>query len=102
MFELTEKQLAHYTIQRRLAHGGMSEVFLAYDEKKQCNVAIKVVNRSDEDYFARFQSELKILSTLLHPHILPVFEFGEHGHWHYCVMPYIEHGTLREYMQQKS
>ncbi len=101
MFELTEKQLAHYTIQRRLAHGGMSEVFLAYDEKKQCNVAIKVVNRSDEDYFAHFQSELKILSTLLHPHILPVFEFGEHGHWHYCVMPYIEHGTLREYIQQK-
>src|SRR5256885_7308665 len=31
-----------------------------------------------------------------HEHILPIIESGVHGSWHYCVMPYIERGTLRE------
>ena len=55
MFELNEKNLAHYTIQRRLAQGGMSQVFLAYDEHEKRNVAIKVVNRCEDDYVVRFR-----------------------------------------------
>jgi len=54
MFELNEKNLAHYTIQRRLAQGGMSQVFLAYDEHEKRDVAIKVVNRCEDDYVVRF------------------------------------------------
>jgi serine/threonine protein kinase len=96
MLELKEKTLAHYTIQRRLALGGMSQVFLANDELNQRSVAIKVVNCSEEEYVVRFQREVKTLCALKHPHILPVLEYGEHGSWYYCVMPYIEHGTLRE------
>src|SRR6266699_6058005 len=101
MLELNEKKLAHYTIQRRLAQGGMSQVFLAYDELNQRSVAIKVVNCSEDDYVVRFRREVKMLGTLKHPHILPVFEYGEHGSWYYCVMPYIEHGTLRERLHTK-
>src|SRR5947209_2349625 len=96
MLELEEKALAHYTIQRRLARGGMSEVYLAYDERMQRTVAIKVVNRSEDNYFMRFQREVKTLSALTHEHILPIIESGEHGSWYYCVMPYIGNGTLRE------
>ncbi|GAC1381039.1 MAG: hypothetical protein NVS4B7_06540 [Ktedonobacteraceae bacterium] len=100
MLELQEKQLAHYTIQRRLAKGGMSEVYLAYDEQVQRPVAIKVVHCSQDDYFMRFQREVKTLSTLKHEHILPIIEYGKHGAWHYYVMPYIEHGTLRNRIAQ--
>jgi serine/threonine protein kinase len=96
MQDLEEKRLAHYTIQRRLARGGMSQVYLAFDEHTQQNVAIKVVHCSEDDYFVRFQREVKTLSALSHEHILPVIESGVHGSWHYCVMPYIERGTLRE------
>src|SRR5438105_3175864 len=96
MQDLEEKRLAHYTIQRRLARGGMSQVYLAFDEHTQHNVAIKVVHCSEDDYFVRFQREVKTLSTLSHEHILPIIESGVHGSWHYCVMPYIERGTLRE------
>jgi serine/threonine protein kinase len=102
MLELNEKNLAHYTIQRRLAQGGMSQVFLAYDEQEKRSVAIKVVNRCEDDYVVRFRREVKTLSTLKHPHILPIYEYGEHGSWYYCVMPYIEHGTLRERMCEKA
>jgi len=58
MFELNEKNLAHYTIQRRLAQGGMSQVFLAYDEHEKRDVAIKVVNRCEDDYVVRFRREV--------------------------------------------
>src|SRR5436305_1224771 len=98
MQDLEEKRLAHYTIQRRLARGGMSQVYLAFDEHTQHNVAIKVVHCSEDDYFVRFQREVKTLSALSHEHILPIIESGVHGSWHYCVMPYIERGTLRERM----
>ena len=96
MQDLEEKRLAHYTIERRLARGGMSQVYLAFDEQAQRNVAIKVVHCSEDDYFARFQREVKTLSSLSHEHILPIIESGVYGSWHYCVMPYIERGTLRE------
>ena len=96
MQDLEEKRLSHYTIQRRLARGGMSQVYLAFDEHTQHNVAIKVVHCSEDDYFLRFQREIKTLSALSHKHILPIIESGVHGSWHYCVMPYIERGTLRE------
>src|SRR5258708_21128050 len=102
MLELNEKNLAHYTIQRRLAQGGMSQVFLAYDEHEKRNVAIKVVNRCEDDYVVRFRREVKTLSTLKHPHILPVYEYGEHGSWYYCVMPHIEQSTLRERLGKKA
>ena len=98
MQDLEEKRLAHYSIQRRLARGGMSQVYLAFDEHTQHNVAIKVVHCSEDDYFVRFQREVKTLSALSHEHILPIIESGVHGSWHYCVMPYIERGTLRERM----
>jgi len=100
MLQLQEKTLAHYTIQHRIARGGMSEVYLACDEQTQERVAIKVVHDSDSEHFARFQREIKMLNKLAHEYILPIIEYGRHGSWYYCVMPYIEHGTLRKRLAQ--
>src|SRR5437667_6144896 len=92
MFELEGTTLGHYQLQRRIARGGMSEVYLAYDQHRQHAVAIKVVHRSDDEYVKRFQRELKVLSTITHPHILPTLDYGEQGPWCYFVMPYIAGG----------
>ena len=48
--ELEGTTLGHYLLQRRLARGGMSEVYLAYDQSIQRTVAIKVVNRYRDDH----------------------------------------------------
>ncbi len=88
--------LGRYRLQRRLGRGGMSEVYLAYDERMERNVAIKVVNSSYADYLERFRREAGAIGRLRHDHILPAFDFGEQGPWHYLVMPYMEHGTLRD------
>ena len=49
--------LGRYSIVDRLGRGGMSEVYLAYDERMQRNVAIKVVSGIHADYLERFHRE---------------------------------------------
>jgi serine/threonine protein kinase len=94
--ELEGKTLGHYLLQHRLARGGMSEVYLAYDESTQRTVAIKVANRYQDDHIGRIQHEAKVLGMLSHPHILPASDYGEQGQWCYFVMPYADQGSLRE------
>ena len=93
---LTGTSLGRYIIQERLGRGGMSEVYLAYDERMHRNVAIKVVSSIHADYMERFQREAEAIGMLEHAHILPAYDYGEQEPWHYMVMPYIEHGTLRD------
>jgi serine/threonine protein kinase len=88
--------LGHYHLMSLLGHGGMAEVYLAFDEYLHREVAIKVVHGSRTAELARFHREAEMLGSLDHEHILPVFEYGEQGPWHYLVMPYLSHGTLRE------
>src|SRR5438270_3267290 len=93
---LTGTRLGRYLIQERLGRGGMSEVYLAYDERMHRNVAIKVVSSSYADYMERFQREAEAIGRLDHAHILPAYDYGEQEPWHFMVMPFIEHGTLRD------
>ncbi len=100
MFLLEDATLSHYHLGRRLARGGMSEVYLAYDEHAQREVAIKVVHNSQAQDLERLRREMDTLSRLKHPHISPTLDQGVHESWHYFVMPYITHGTLRERLFQ--
>ncbi len=87
-----------YRLLQRLRRGGMSEVFLAFDEQTQQHIAIKLVN--DPDCIKRLQREVRILRNLSHKHILPLLDDGTFDDYHYLVMPYIEHGNLRERLMQ--
>src|SRR5206468_945123 len=66
----------------------------------QRTVAVKVVGSTHADYLERFHREADAINSLNHAHILPALDYGEQGLWHYIVMPYIEHGTLRERLLQ--
>ncbi len=94
MQELTGATIEHYHLRRRLARGGMSEIYLASDEQTQHTVAVKLVHSSNSDYCERLKREIQISSTLSHDNILPTFAAGEYDDWCYLVMPYIEYGTL--------
>ncbi|MDQ6660044.1 MAG: serine/threonine protein kinase, partial [Chloroflexota bacterium] len=93
---LTGTTLGHYRLLERIGQGGMSEVYLAYDEQRKRKVALKVVSGSHTDYIERFRREAEAIASLNHDHILPAFDYGEQEPWHYLVMPYIEYGTLRD------
>jgi serine/threonine protein kinase len=79
----------------------MSEVYLGYDRRLRRKVAVKVLYGSSEPFVRRFEREALAVGTLSHDHILSLYDFGEQRPWYYLVMPYVEGGTLRDYLQQR-
>ncbi len=97
MEDLTGKQLGPYQVVASLGEGGMAAVYKAYHASMERYVALKILPRhlaEDPQFVGRFKQEAKVLANLQHPHILPVFDFGEADHYTYLVMPLIQGGTL--------
>jgi serine/threonine protein kinase len=98
---LEGSKLGRYELRFRVAQGGMSEVYLGYDRRVRRYVAVKVLYGSDEPFVRRFEREALAVGALSHEHILPLYDFGEQRPWYYLVMPFIEGGTLRDYIQKR-
>ena len=83
-----------------LGRGGTAEVYKAFHPALKREVAVKVILQevvSDEDWVRRFRQEAELLGRLDHPHILPVYDAGEHEGRPYLVMKYLSDGaTLRD------
>jgi DNA-binding SARP family transcriptional activator/TolB-like protein/Tfp pilus assembly protein PilF len=92
-----------YAIERELGHGGMAVVMLARDLKHQRRVAIKVLRPEVSRSLGtdRFLREIEVAAQLTHPHILPVFDSGAADGLLYYVMPYVEGGSLRAWLQRE-
>ncbi len=96
------QMLGSYQIVSQVGKGGMATVYKAYQASMDRNVAIKVLPRQlaeSAEFAARFQQEARIIARLEHPHILPVFDFGESDGVTYFVMRYLEAGTLKTKME---
>lgn len=96
------QMLGPYRIISQVGQGGMATVYKAYQASMDRNVAIKVLPRQlaeSPEFAARFQQEARIIARLEHPHILPVFDFGESDGVTYFVMRYLEAGTLKTKME---
>jgi serine/threonine protein kinase len=94
--------LGSYRIINQVGQGGMATVYKAYQPSMDRNVAIKVLPRQlaeSAEFTARFQQEAHIIARLEHPHILPVFDFGESDGVTYFVMRYLDAGTLKTKME---
>jgi serine/threonine protein kinase len=95
------QKLGPYQIMGQIGEGGMATVYKAYQPSMDRNVAIKVLPRQlaeSEEFRKRFQQEARIIANLEHPHILPVFDYGESDGVTYLVMRYLDAGTLKERM----
>ncbi len=102
MEDLTGKQLGPYRVVAPLGEGGMAAVYRAYQPGMDRFVAIKILPRhlaSDPTFVGRFGQEAKLIAKLQHPHILPVFDFGQAEGYTYIVMPLVEAGTLTMTLQ---
>ena len=102
MEDISGKQLGAYQIVAPLGEGGMAAVYKAHHAATERYVALKILPRhfaSDPNFVTRFKQEAKVLAQLQHPHILPVFDFGEAEGYTYLVMPYIKGGTLTDLLK---
>jgi len=94
---LAEALAGRYTLERELGRGGMSIVYLAYDERLGRKVALKILRPELAATLGpdRFLREIKVVAGLSHPHILPLHDSGEAAGMLYYVMPYVEGESLR-------
>jgi len=112
---LEGQHLGRYRLLRLLGSGGMGEVYLAEDARIGQQVAIKVVrsegiaypqSESTKEADRLFEREAKAIARLDHPHILPLYAYGEETLHDtlltYMVMPYRKEGTLANWLRQRS
>jgi Tol biopolymer transport system component len=95
--------IGHYRIDSVLGRGGMGVVYRATDTKLQRPVAIKflVAAVPDPNVRRRFAQEAQTTSALNHPHIVTVFDVGEHEGQPYIVSELIDDGTLDEWADKR-
>lgn len=112
---LEGSQLGRYHLIRLLGRGAMGEVYLAEDMGINRQVAIKAI-RSDVNFepgidtaseaTRLFQHEMRTIARLNHPHILPLFDYGEAmvngAQLPYMVMPFCQDGSLAAWLKQRS
>src|SRR5688572_17992193 len=94
---------SRYELRRLLGRGGMGEVHLARDVKFDRLVAIKLfrADASSPGHGQRFVREAGISGRLVHPNIVTVYDFGEHGDELYMAMEYIAGDTLAEVIARR-
>src|SRR3974390_2439767 len=91
--------LGQYEIRSALGAGGMGEVYRAYDNRLQREVAIKVLPESltsDPERLRRFEQEARVVAALNHPNILAVYQMATHNGVSYMVTEFLDGETLRE------
>ncbi|WP_434384390.1 serine/threonine protein kinase [Melittangium boletus] len=94
-------KLGRYELVRKLATGGMAEVFLARAEGPmgfQKTVVIKRVlsHLAEDPAFTRmFLAEAKVAALLDHPHLGQTFDFGEADGAFFLAMEYVDGLNLR-------
>lgn len=101
-------QFKTYRLRHQIGEGGTSEVYLGDDLHLQRQVAMKIVplettEAAEKEARRLFLREMRVLTTLDHPAILPLYDYGEvtmkDTHFLYLVMPYRKDGSLVRWLR---
>lgn len=95
--EGSTERLGPYLLEQELGRGGMGQVYRAFDPRLGRRVAIKVLasqTAADAAFRDRFLRESRILASLDHPNIVPIFDAGEADGRLYICMRYVEGSDL--------
>ncbi len=97
-----------YQLIRKLAAGGMAEVYLAkaagpHGFEKTLVVKCILPHLAQEPAFVRmFLSEAMLAARLNHPHIVQIYDFGEVEGAYFLAMEYIDGPSLRTLIKRAS
>jgi serine/threonine protein kinase len=97
-------RIGRYVIKEELGSGEVGAVYRAFDPSFNREVAIKVLPLElmrNLKILARFKRELKMIASLEHPAIVPVYDVGEENGQPYYVMRYMSGGSLRRWIANR-
>ncbi|ADG72946.1 serine/threonine protein kinase [Cellulomonas flavigena DSM 20109] len=93
-----------YRLLRRIAVGGMGEVWEANDDALARAVAVKVLRdefAGDPGFLERFRTEARNSAALHHPHIAALFDYGEQDGSAYLVMELVVGEPLSDLLERE-
>jgi serine/threonine-protein kinase len=103
---VTTSQFGKYQLQRKLAEGGMAEVFLAKQTGMEGFEKLVVVKRilpqlcSDESFVKMFLNEARVAARLNHPNVVQIFDLGKLGEQYFIAMEYVHGEDLRSVISE--
>lgn len=101
---LPAQTVGAYRLIRKIAHGGMGEIYEAVQLKLDRRVALKTLSESlsgDSNYLKRFKREARAAASVNHPGVVQVYDSGEEDGLHYLVMELIEGNDLAEIVKRE-
>jgi serine/threonine-protein kinase len=98
-------QFGRYQLLKKLAAGGMGQVFLARTgeagfEKLVVLKSILPHLVEDQEFYEMFSDEAKVSMRLNHPNIVQIFEFGQERGIHFLVMEYVAGEDIRKMVKR--
>ena len=103
MTEILGKTIGDYQVMEFIARGDSSFVYKAFQPAMNRFVAIKILPPSlarDESAVRQFQRQGDLMAQLEHPHILPVYDYGQAEGVSYIAARFVEGGTLKDRLPQ--
>ncbi|MBB2745844.1 UNVERIFIED_ORG: serine/threonine protein kinase [Microbispora rosea subsp. rosea] len=101
---LVGRRLGDYTVEAVVGRGGMATVYRARDQRLGRAVALKVLAPQlahDDRFRDRFVRESRMVASIDHPNIIPVYEAGERDDLLFIAMRYVEGNDMRKLVQSE-
>jgi serine/threonine protein kinase len=94
--------IGKYLVHRKLAEGGMAELYLCSSlgpegfEKEVVIKRIRPFLSSDPEFVRMFIAEARLASRLNHPNLVQIFDFDKHQDSYYLAMEHVRGHSLSE------
>jgi serine/threonine protein kinase len=104
--EALPRRFGKYTLLRKIATGGMAELFLAIQKSVAGFEKLIVIKRilpamnQDRGFIEMLLHEARIAATLSHANIVQIFDVGQHEGSYYIAMEHVHGEDLRSMVRQ--